>query len=359
MSAITYAELDLTALQYNFSVVRSYASNAKIMAVIKANAYGHGLCECAKALPNADAFAVARLNEAILLRKSGCKQRILVLTGFMSATELKKFSAYKLEAVIHDPEQITILQQASINQALTVWLKLDTGMHRLGFSATEFLSAYQSLQQIPAVNLAIHLMTHLANAEDKSGTITLAQINLFNNITETLVGECSIANSAAILSAPAAISDWVRPGLMLYGISPFAEKVGADLGLKPVMSLYSKLIAIKSLKHGDAVGYNGTWIADKPTKFGVVAIGYGDGYPRHAPTGTPVLIRGQRVPIIGRISMDMLTVDLNDTLIAKVGDQVTLWGHNLPVEEIATNSNTIPYTLVCGITPRVNRNYLP
>ncbi len=358
MSNVTYAELDLTALQHNFSVVRNYAPNAKIMAVIKANAYGHGLCEFANALPNADGFAVARLNEAILLRKSGCKQRILVLAGFMSVVELENFFTYKLEAVVHTPEQITILQQASIRQTLTVWLKLDTGMHRLGFSAIDFLSAYQSLQQCPAVNSAMHLMTHLANADVKLDPTTLAQINLFNNITEALVGECSIANSAAILSVPTAISDWVRPGLMLYGISPFAEKVGADFGLKPVMSLYSKLIAIKALNAGDAVGYNGTWIAGKPTKLGIVAIGYGDGYPRHAPTGTPVLIRGQRVPIVGRISMDTLAVNLNDNILAKVGDQVTLWGHALPVEEIATISNTIPYTLVCGVTSRVNFNYL-
>jgi alanine racemase len=226
-------------------------------------------------------------------------------------------------------------------------------MNRLGFKTSDFLSAHQRLKNCALLNPKINLMTHLANADDKNDAKTLAQIDLFKEVVSDLDGEWSIANSAGLLAWQESLTDWVRPGLMLYGISPFPEKTGAQLGLKPVMSLYSKLIAIKQVNAGETVGYSGTWVCEKATRLGVVAIGYGDGYPRYAKSGTPVLVNGLRVPLVGRVSMDMITVDLNSQPEAKMGDSVTLWGMDLPVEEIALNSDTIPYTLVCGITQRV------
>ncbi len=353
MKPATYAVLNLAAVQQNLAVVRHHAPKAKIMAVIKANGYGHGLLRIAQASRTVDSFAVARLAEAISLREAAFTQRIVLLEGFSCKEELTLLADYALETVVHCFEQIDLLEQTQLSQKITVWLKLDSGMNRLGFKHTEFALAQQRLTACHTVNPAIYLLTHLANADDQQDAKTLAQIQLFNATTRYFNGERSIANSAGILAWPQAISDWVRPGIMLYGISPFPHLNGTQLGLKPVMSLHSKLIAVKSVSQGDTVGYSGTWIADKATRLGVVAVGYGDGYPRYAQSGTPVLVNHQRVPLIGRVSMDMLTVDLSSQPQAKMGDLVTLWGENLPIEEIAQCANTIPYTLVCGITPRV------
>lgn len=354
MKPAAYAVLDLDAVQHNLAVVRQHAPYAKIMAVIKANGYGHGLLRIAQAAKEADAFAVARVEEAIRLRAEGFKQRILLLEGFSCQKELAALQLYQLEAVIHCFEQITLLERFASSEKITVWLKLDSGMNRLGFKNFEFAKAYQRLTACTYVNPAINLITHLANADDKNDAKTLAQILLFKETVGEFKRECSIANSAGLLAWPQSISDWVRPGLMLYGISPFPEQTGAELGLKPVMSLYSRLIAVKQVSPGETVGYSGTWVCDKPTRLGVIAIGYGDGYPRYAKNGTPVLVNGQRVPLIGRVSMDMITVDLNSQPHAKMGDEVILWGEGLPVEEIALSADTIPYTLVCGITQRVH-----
>jgi alanine racemase len=353
MSLVTYATIDLQAIQHNLSIARHYAPDAQIMTVIKADGYGHGLLSVAKALTTADALAVARIDEAIRLRKAGFKQRLAVLEGFINFEELDAFITYDLEAIVHCAEQVGLLEDKKSLCSLSIWLKIDSGMNRLGFKATEFSTIYHRLKACLAFDAKIHFMTHLANADDEHDPKTLEQISLFKKIVKPFKGACSIANSAGIFSWKMALSDWVRPGLMLYGISPFEEKTGEQLALKPVMSLYSQLIAIKELQKGDAVGYGGTWVADKATRLGIVAIGYGDGYPRHAKTGTPVLIKGQRVPLVGRVSMDMLAVDLNLQPQAKVYDLVTLWGDGLAVEEIATCADTIAYTLVCGITPRV------
>ena len=233
-------------------------------------------------------------------------------------------------------------------------------MNRLGFKPKEFNAVFQRLNQCSIIRQPISLMTHLANADDKQDPTTLKQIGLFNETVAALVpslgessNERSIANSAGILAWKEALTDWVRPGVMLYGISPFPDSTGEQLGLKPIMSLHSRLIAVKPLAKGDKVGYSGTWVCEKPTTLGVVAIGYGDGYPRYAKAGTPVLVNGQRVPLIGRVSMDMITVDLETQPHAKPGDPVTLWGDGLAVEEIALCADTIPYTLVCGVTQRV------
>jgi alanine racemase len=359
MRPVAYAVLNLDAVQHNLQVVRRYAPDAKIMAVIKANGYGHGLLRIADALQNVDAFAVARVDEGIRLRKAGIKNRIAVLEGFNCADELVELLHYQLDAVVHSVTQLEMLESRTEQCACTIWLKLDTGMNRLGFKPNEFNAVYQRLNQCSIIRQPISLMTHLANADDKHDTTTLTQISLFNNTLATLVpslsasNERSIANSAGILAWQEALTDWVRPGVMLYGISPFADSTGKQLGLKPVMGLHSQLIAVKPLVKGDKVGYSGLWVCEKPTTLGVVAIGYGDGYPRYAKAGTPVLVNGQRVPLIGRVSMDMITVDLETQPQAKPGDPVTLWGDGLAVEEIALCSDTIPYTLVCGITQRV------
>ena len=353
------AVLNLDAVQHNLSKVRSCAPSAKIMAVIKANGYGHGMLRIAKALQHVDAFAVARVEEGINLRKAGIINRIAVLEGFSCDEELEGLLHYQLEPVVHSFTQLDILantkslKPSSEGETPTAWLKIDTGMNRLGFRPADFKVAYQRLSQCPIIKQPINLMTHFANADDINDGKTLKQINLFNETVAGFSGEHSLANSAGILGWHESLSDWVRPGVMLYGISPFPDSTGAQLGLKPVMALYSRLIAVKQLEVGDTVGYGGSWICQKPTSLGVVAIGYGDGYPRYAKVGTPVLVNGQRVPLIGRVSMDMITVDLGSQIDAKPGDPVTLWGENLSIEEIAQWSDTIPYTLVCGVTQRV------
>ncbi|MDO9423930.1 MAG: alanine racemase [Methylobacter sp.] len=353
MTPAAYAELNLGALQHNLDRVHSCAPDAKVMAVIKANGYGHGLIRIAEALKNADAFAVARVDEGIRLRKAGFSHRITVLEGFTCAEELQKLQHYQLDAVVHCLTQLDIFETGAGQQAIAIWLKLDTGMNRLGFRAEEFSAVYQRLIDCPLIKQPVNLMTHFASADDINDDKTLKQISLFEQTVAGLSGECSLANSAAILGWKSSLSDWVRPGIMLYGISPFPDATGQQLGLKPVMSLHSRLIAVKPIEVGDTVGYGGSWRCETSTTLGIVAIGYGDGYPRYAKAGTPVLINGRRVPLIGRVSMDMLTVDLGVHSDAKPGDSVTLWGEYLPVEEIALWADTIPYTLVCGVTQRV------
>lgn len=353
MTPATYAVIDLDAVQHNLSVVRRYAPNAKVMAVIKANGYGHGLLRIAEALQQADAFAVARVDEGVRLRKAGFKNRIAVLEGFTCAEELDELLHHQLDAVVHSLAQLEILETHTSAGTCAVWLKLDTGMNRLGFKAKEFGLVYRRLSRCALVKQPINLMTHFASADDVNDEKTPMQISLFNETVEGFTGERSLANSAGILGWGQSLSDWVRPGVMLYGISPFPDSTGRQLGLRPVMALHSRLIAVKQVEAGETVGYGGSWTSEKTTTLGVVAIGYGDGYPRYAKAGTPVLVNGGRVPLIGRVSMDMITVDLGAGSDAKLGDPVTLWGEGLPVEEIALWADTIPYTLVCGVTQRV------
>ncbi len=359
MTPAAYAVLNLEAAQHNLQRVREYAPASKIMAVIKANGYGHGLLRIADALKTVDGFAVARVDEGVRLRRAGIKGRIAVLEGFTCAEELDELLLYQLDAVVHSFQQVEIFESRVEQKQIAIWLKLDTGMNRLGFKTHEFEAVYHRLKHCPIIRWPINFMTHLASADDLQDPTTLKQIHLFNNTIATIESnsefklECSIANSAGIIAWKEALTDWVRPGVMLYGISPFPESTGKELGLKPLMSLHSRLIAIKDLEKGDKVGYSGSWICKKKTTLGVIAIGYGDGYPRYAKVGTPVLVNGQRVPLIGRVSMDMITVDLETQPQAKPGDPVTLWGEALSVEEIAQCADTIPYTLVCGITQRV------
>lgn len=357
MNPAAYSVIDLNATRHNLQKVRDSVHGAKIMAVIKANAYGHGLYRIALALNQVDAFAVARVAEGIFLRKAGVKNRIAVLEGFTCAEELDELLCFQLEPVVHSFNQLEIFESRSVKEKLAIWLKFDTGMNRLGFKAHELNRVYQRLSCCSLIRKPINLMTHLANADDRQDDFTLRQIALFNETLGLLLlsGERSIANSAGILGWQQALTDWVRPGIMLYGISPFPGSTGEQLGLKPAMGLHSRLIAVKAVQKGDRIGYGGSWTCEKNTMLGVVAIGYGDGFPRYARAGTPVLVNNQRVPLIGRVSMDMITVDLQSQPNARPGDPVCLWGNGLSVEEIADYANTIPYTLVCGVTSRVQQ----
>ena len=334
MIPVAHAVLDMGAIRHNLARVKQSAPSAKVMAVIKANAYGHGLVRFAKALEQADAFAVARVDEGVLLREAGITKRIAVLQGFVCTEELELHARYGLEPVIHSVLQVDLLEQSTLTGPISIWLKMDSGMHRLGLNEDELPRCFERLQQIPSVLKPIPTMTHLANADVLSDPVTGKQLDLFWDTVAGLRGDRSIANSAGLLAWDRAVADWVRPGIVLYGVSPFPHRTAEQDDLRPVMTLRSKLIAIKELKAGDAIGY-------------------GDGYPRHARSGTPVLVRGRRVPLVGRVSMDMITVELNDCPEAVVGDEVTLWGDGLPVEEVARHADTIPYELLCGITSRV------
>ena len=353
MTPAAHAIMDMAAIGHNLAQVRMRAPLAKIMAVIKANAYGHGLIRYARALSDVDAFAVARVDEGVVLREAGIRQRVAVLQGFTTMEELEAHACYQLEPVVHSLFQIDLLEQAKLATPVKVWLKLDSGMHRLGLNEEEFVPAYQRLRQCSAVQQPLANMTHLANADVLSDPVTRRQLDLFHSTTIKLTEERSIANSAGLFAWDSALAEWVRPGIVLYGVSPFPHRTGAEDLLKPVMTLRTRLIAIKQLKAGDAIGYGGDFICHQPIRVGVAAIGYGDGYPRHAGSGTPVLVRGKRVPLVGRVSMDMITLNLTDCPGAEVGDAVTLWGDGLPVEEIARHAQTIPYVLLCNVTPRV------
>lgn len=348
----TCAQIDLQALQDNFDQVRKLAPRSKIMAVIKANGYGHGMLRVARALSGADGFAVARLEEGLTLRRHGILQRVVVLQGFRDRDQLRQCVDYRLEPVIHSPLQVHLIEAAEPAPSLRVVLKLDSGMHRLGLDPQTFTRMLSRLQARLGAE-AMTLMTHLACADEPGNEGAQGQILLFDRLTRSLSHAKSIANSAAILAWPQTHADWVRPGLMLYGVSPFPDQRGEELGLRPVMTFSSRVIAINQIEAGQAVGYGGTWVSSRPTRLGVVAAGYGDGYPREVPSGTPVLVAGVRVPLVGRVSMDMLSVDLTDYPAIQVGAEVTLWGDRLPVEEIAHYAGTIPYTLLCGVTARV------
>lgn len=354
MMSAAFALINQAALQHNLAIVRRHAPDANIMAVIKANAYGHGMLRMARMLAAAvDSLAVARTDEAVALREQGVTAPITVLQGFMGRDELMCYAEYQLTAVVHQHEQIQALLTASVPEKIAIWLKMDSGMSRLGFLPAEWQAVCARLQNSTRVQQPFGVMTHLASADEVGCRQSRQQLQRFDALTCQHVGAKSIANSAAVLACPEAVSDWVRPGLMLYGVSPFPDKSAADLGLKPVMTLQSRLISVKTVAPGETVGYGATWRCQHATRVGIVSIGYGDGYPRYAQNGTPVLINGKVVPLIGRVSMDMLAVDLSALPEAKIGDTATLWGEGLPVETIARYADTIPYTVLCGITARV------
>ncbi len=357
MTRATRAVINLSALRHNLSIARRHAPGSHIMAIIKANGYGHGSVAVAQALAQADAFGVACLDEAITLREAGISQPIVLLEGVVHADDLNLVRGYQLELVIHHPHQISLLEQAK-GKAIPIWLKLDTGMHRLGIKPTQVSEMLQCLNQLEAVAQPVRLMTHLANADDRQDDTTSQQVARFDAVTSEVNLQTSIANSAGILAWPATHRDWIRPGIMLYGVSPFVDSLAAEHDLQSVMTLQSELIAVNQHQQDDPIGYGGSYRCPVDMPVGVVAIGYGDGYPRHAPTGTPVLVNGKRLPLIGRVSMDMLCVDLRECPSAGVGDPVVLWGAALPVEEIARRAGTIGYELLCQVTQRVSFEYL-
>ena len=345
--------INLGALRHNLARVRELSPNSRIMAIVKADAYGHGITRVATVLSSADAFGVACLEEARELRAAGITQPVVLLEGPYAASELTEIVQLDLEAVIHDRTQVEMLESVNLTSPVPVWLKIDSGMHRLGFLPEFFQEVWQRLHNCKAVAADIRLMTHLASANERDNPMTAAQLACFRDLCRDIEAGQTIANSAGILAFPETHADWVRPGLMLYGVSPLIDSYGDAEGLLPVMTLESQLIAIKKLRANEPVGYGATWYCPEDMPVGVVAAGYGDGYPRHAPSGTPVLVNGKRASLIGRASMDMLIVDLRKQPHAKVGDPVVLWGKGLPVEEIANHAGTIPYELLCGVHKRL------
>jgi len=355
MSRTTVATIHLGALRHNLARVRMLAGSAKVMAVVKADAYGHGLERVARALDEeAEAFAVAAIGDGLRLRAAGHRQRIVVLSGPDTASDIAEMQRLRLEALIHHDAQLPWLAKADPSRGpLRVWIKVDTGMHRLGFAPARAREVHAALLAMPAVEGEIGLMTHFASSEEFEGRDTALQIQRFREATARLAGPRALSNSAAVLGWPDARGDWVRTGGLLYGLSVVEGRSGADFGFRPAMTLSTRLVAINHLAKGERVGYNGTYECPEDMAVGVAAIGYGDGYPRSAAAGTPVLVNGHKASLIGRVSMDLITIDLRGLPDARTGDRVTLWGEGLPVETVAAAAGTISYDLTCGMTRRV------
>lgn len=351
------ALVDAQALRHNVAQVRRRAPHARVMAIVKANGYGHGLVWVAKTLADVvDAFGVAAAEEGVALREAGITNAVCLLEGFFSADELALFAQYDLAPVVHHEPQVRALEAVRLRRPLSVWIKVDTGMHRLGFAPEEFAPVLARLRGAAGVR-EIRVMSHFAGADDpEQNSHTRAQINAFDSITAHSGLERSLANSAGILAWPASHFDWVRPGIMLYGGDPMVgAAAGASVGLRPVMTLMTALIAVAQRKKGDPIGYGPDYFCPQDMPVGVAAIGYGDGYPRRMPAGTPVLVNGRRVPLVGRVSMDMITLDLRTEPQAKPGDPVELWGEALSIEEIAARAGTISYELYCQVAKRIPR----
>ncbi len=353
MSSSVTAYIDMAAMQHNLQVVKQHAPHQKILAMIKANAYGHQLENAIQGFAEADGFGLARIDEAICVRNLGVDKTILVMSGFYRAEDLPRIAEHDLSVMVHHFLQIELLEQATIERPVKVWLKVNTGMGRLGFLPSEVEAAYQRLQACSQADKPIIFATHFPDADEVAKPITAQQIQEFTHLTKAYSVETSLAKSAAILAFPDSYADWLRPGLMLYGASPFVDKTAAEFNLQPVMTLTAPIISIRQLPQGASVGYGGTWICPEDMPVGVVGIGYGDGYPRHAAAGTPILINGKIAPLIGRVCMDMLMVDLRGHEQVAIGDQAILWGKGLPVEMIAQQANTIAYELLCAVTKRV------
>lgn len=342
------ALIDLDALRHNYRLAREL-SGARALAVVKADAYGHGAVRCAQALAGeADGFAVACIEEALVLREAGIVAPILLLEGFFEADELALIDQHDLWCVIHAQWQIEAIEQAQLNKPLTVWLKLDSGMHRVGLHPADYQNAYRRLLASGKVSKIV-LMSHFARADELECGRTGEQLAVFQQARDGISAEVSLRNSPAVLGWPQVPSDWVRPGIMLYGATPFEQAQQQAARLQPVMTLESKVISVRELPAGEPVGYGARFIAERPTRVGVVAMGYADGYPRHAPTGTPVMVDGQPARLIGRVSMDMLTVDLTDLPQAGLGSRVELWGKQVLASDVAMAAGSIPYQIFCNL----------
>lgn len=363
MSAGARAVIRLEAIRHNLRRMKALAGGAKVMAVVKANAYGHGLLPVARAAAEADALAVARVHEGIALRDAGLGQPIVVLQGAMTRGDLRAAAEHGLQPVVHCEPQVEWLEAVPRGETI-VWLKVDTGMRRLGVDPEEAAGFLKRLSAAPAV-AEVRLMTHLANADERDDPQTGRQLDCFAELLEDFDGQFSIANSAGLLAWPEAVRaereagrSWVRAGIALYGVSPFPASEGNEFGLRAAMEFEARLIAVKPIRAGDAVGYGGHWRAPHDTLLGIVSAGYGDGYSRYLPSGTPLLVEGTPATLAGRISMDSAAVDLGPDSAASTGDRVVLWGEDLPVESIAARAGTIPYTLLTGITHREPPEFL-
>lgn len=348
------AAISTSALQHNLNVAKQHAKTSKVMAVVKANGYGHGLINVVHALADADGFATVNLASAIDMREAGVEQDILLLEGLFDEEELRIAASFDMSATVHNNTQIRMLENTHLARPINIHLKMNTGMNRLGFKPGDYAAAHERLQQCDNVG-KITLMTHFATADEPIGiTEPLAR---FQEATKAIDGEVSLANSATILLHPEAHADWVRAGIMLYGAT-VGNKPAADFDLKPAMQFTSELIAVQTVEKGDSVGYGALFTATKQTRIGIVACGYADGYPRHAPTGTPIAVNGAVTQTLGRVSMDMLFCDLSGIVEADVGSPVELWGNTIPVDAVAQASGTIGYELLCAIAPRVPKKVI-
>lgn len=358
------ATIRTSAFAHNLAQVRSRAPHAKVWAVVKANAYGHGLQIAARALAGADGYAMLDFEEAIRLRLQGVTRPILLLEGFFKPQDVALLAEYDLTPVVHNMEQIEMLEKSSLDKPIEAYLKINSGMNRLGFTVDNVRIAWNALCNHPQVN-AVTLMTHFADADGPTGVE--AQLDWFNSMTQPMEGPRCLANSAAVLRHPQTHADWVRPGIMLYGCSPFGFDASAldsgdftattetadGLGLQPAMTLTTEIISLQNLQPGERVGYGFAFEATEEMTIAVIACGYADGYPRAAPTGTPVLVGGQRTGTVGRVSMDMICVDVTALPEAYIGTPVTLWGDGLSADEVAASAGTLSYELLCGLAPRV------
>jgi alanine racemase len=344
------ATISAGALSHNLTVAKAYAAGAKLWAVVKANAYGHGIERAARALEAADGYAVLDFQEAMRLRATGVNQPILMLEGFFKPLDLPLLHKYSLTPVIHNAEQVEMLRRAALAGTIDVYVKVNSGMNRLGFNGEELRLAYDTVRMHAQVR-KVTLMTHFADADGAAGI--KAQLERFDESTRRLEAPRSLANSAALIRFPESRGDWVRPGIMLYGCSPFAERTAQSLDLLPAMTLTSELIATRKLQAGERIGYGFAYEAVGEMAVGVVACGYADGYPRHAPSGTPVLVNGKRARTVGRVSMDMICIDLSGMPDAHIGSPVTLWGEGLSADEVAAAAGTLSYELLCALAARV------
>ena len=365
MTAIICARVNTAALRANLALIRRTAPRSRVMAVVKANAYGHGLVPTALALGDVDAFAVARLEEGLQLRDAGVAQPIVLLEGVLSAAQLAEAAHRGFELVVHDPVQLELLEGYRGAHRFVLWLKADTGMNRLGFRAEAFVAALQRLRALAAPAQEIRALTHLARAEQTEVAMTHEQLGRFAGLMREAQAAAggvamatSIGNSAGVLAWPQTRVEWIRPGLALYGVAPFPGKTGRDLALQPAMSLETTVIATRRVPRGETVGYGGNWTALRDSEIAILAAGYGDGVPRQLPNGTPVMIGTARAPLVGRVSMDMIAVDVTGLAPVRVGDRAQLWGDALPVEEIAACARTIPWELLCAVRQRVPHEYV-
>ncbi len=349
------AIIDLSALRHNVGTVRQLCPHSQIMAMVKADAYGHGMLPIARALHDVDGFAVARLQEALQLRGAGIGQRLLLLGTLLDRHDLRLCSEHGIDVTAHDTTTVRRIEAVVGDAPLRVWLKLDSGMHRLGLSPDEFGTARARLQGLMGVEELIFMM-HFSSADEPGAAATRAQLDVFAQVRGDAQNPVSVANSAALISLAQTRSEWVRPGIMLYGDNPLAASHA--VALRPVMTLRARVLAERALGVGESVGYGATWTCARPSRIATIGIGYGDGYPRHAQTGTPVWVAGTLAPLVGRVSMDSIAVDVTDCASIEIGSEVELWGAQLPVALVAQHARTISYDLLTGVGARVAREYV-